>query len=231
MHRLLLTLAITAVVGSLFSSTPTVAQLVPPAKKAEHVEITQGPALELARDDLAIIRWTTNNPGARRSDQSDEWRSFIISLQKGAHKGRFFQTQHRSSGSSPSPVGRGDETPTPESQKGPRLPIGQPVPLKGIAFDGGYGIQEVQVSDDGGATWHRAPLGADVGRYSLTKMRQVSGAPISEPDARTIIQYLATVYGPHSSVRGTFRGGESGTRPVDPGWRHDRLRLGAGPGR
>ena len=27
------------------------------------VEITQGPALEVARDDLAIIRWTTNNPG------------------------------------------------------------------------------------------------------------------------------------------------------------------------
>jgi hypothetical protein len=63
MHRLLLKLAITATVCTLLSSTPTVAQLVPPAKKAERVEITQGPALEMARDDLAIIRWTTNNPG------------------------------------------------------------------------------------------------------------------------------------------------------------------------
>ena len=63
MHRLLLTLVLTAMVGSLLFSTPTVAQLVPPAKKAERVEITQGPALEMARDDLAIIRWTTNNPG------------------------------------------------------------------------------------------------------------------------------------------------------------------------
>jgi phosphodiesterase/alkaline phosphatase D-like protein len=63
MHRLLLTLAITATVCTLLSSTPTVAQLVPPAKKAERVEITQGPELESARDDLAIIRWTTNNPG------------------------------------------------------------------------------------------------------------------------------------------------------------------------
>jgi phosphodiesterase/alkaline phosphatase D-like protein len=63
MHRLLLTLAITATVCTLLSSTPTVAQFVPPAKKAERVEITQGPALEMARDDLAIIRWTTNNPG------------------------------------------------------------------------------------------------------------------------------------------------------------------------
>jgi phosphodiesterase/alkaline phosphatase D-like protein len=63
MHRLLLTLALTATVGSLLSSTPTVAQFVPPAKKAERVEITQGPALEGAREDFAIIRWTTNNPG------------------------------------------------------------------------------------------------------------------------------------------------------------------------
>jgi phosphodiesterase/alkaline phosphatase D-like protein len=63
MHRLLLTLALTATVGSLLSSTPTVAQFVPPAKKAERVEIRHGPALEVARDDLAIIRWTTNNPG------------------------------------------------------------------------------------------------------------------------------------------------------------------------
>ena len=63
MHRLLLTLALTATVGTLLPSTPTVAQLVPPAKKAERVEITQGPELESARDGLAIIRWTTNNPG------------------------------------------------------------------------------------------------------------------------------------------------------------------------
>jgi Purple acid Phosphatase, N-terminal domain len=34
-----------------------------PAAKAAHVEITDGPSLELARDDLAIIRWTTTNPG------------------------------------------------------------------------------------------------------------------------------------------------------------------------
>jgi phosphodiesterase/alkaline phosphatase D-like protein len=63
MHRLLLTLALTAVVGTLLSSTPTVAQILPPAKKAERVEITHGPMLESARDGLAIIRWTTNNPG------------------------------------------------------------------------------------------------------------------------------------------------------------------------
>src|SRR5919109_1613491 len=75
MKRLLVKLAIAATVGSLLASTPTVAQvqpprqgrppaeIPPPAKKAKRVEITQGPALEGARGDFAIIRWTTNNPG------------------------------------------------------------------------------------------------------------------------------------------------------------------------
>jgi phosphodiesterase/alkaline phosphatase D-like protein len=73
MNRLLLTLTITATVCTLLSSNPTAAQLRPPtqgraqvplpAKRAERVEITKGPELESARDNLAIIRWTTNNPG------------------------------------------------------------------------------------------------------------------------------------------------------------------------
>jgi hypothetical protein len=53
----------TAAVGSLFSSNPTAAQTASPAPKAPHVEITQGPVLEGAREDLAIIRWTSTNPG------------------------------------------------------------------------------------------------------------------------------------------------------------------------
>ena len=63
MHRLLLTLAITTAVGSLLSSNPAAAQVLPAAKRAERVEITKGPELELATDHLTIIRWTTNNPG------------------------------------------------------------------------------------------------------------------------------------------------------------------------
>jgi hypothetical protein len=63
MHRLLLTLAITTTVGSLLSSNPAAAQVLPPAKRAERVEIIAAPALELATDRLTIIRWTTNNPG------------------------------------------------------------------------------------------------------------------------------------------------------------------------
>jgi Purple acid Phosphatase, N-terminal domain len=63
MNRLLLKLAITAAVGSLLSSNPAATQVLPPAKRAERVEITKAPALELAVDHLTIIRWTTNNPG------------------------------------------------------------------------------------------------------------------------------------------------------------------------
>jgi hypothetical protein len=62
-NRLLLKLAMTAMVGSLLFSSLTVAQVLPPADKAARVRITQGPEIELASDYLTIIRWTTNNPG------------------------------------------------------------------------------------------------------------------------------------------------------------------------
>jgi phosphodiesterase/alkaline phosphatase D-like protein len=63
MNGLLLTLAITITVGSLLAFQPAAAQVLPPAKKADRVDITKGPELELATDHLTIIRWTTNNPG------------------------------------------------------------------------------------------------------------------------------------------------------------------------
>jgi phosphodiesterase/alkaline phosphatase D-like protein len=63
MNRLLLKLAIIAAAGSLLWSSPIVAQNPPPQKRAEHVEMTKPPALEIAHDDLAIIRWTITNPG------------------------------------------------------------------------------------------------------------------------------------------------------------------------
>jgi hypothetical protein len=71
MDKLLLRLAIAITLGGL-SLGPAIAQnytpyqpgpILPAANQAGHVEIVQGPALEFARDDLVIIRWTTNNPG------------------------------------------------------------------------------------------------------------------------------------------------------------------------
>jgi|SRR6266404_365324 len=63
MATLLQALAIAVLTGGLLLSNPTPAQLTPSAKKAARVRITQGPEIELAKDRLTIIRWTTNNPG------------------------------------------------------------------------------------------------------------------------------------------------------------------------
>src|SRR6266849_5636180 len=63
MNKLLLKLATMAVVGCLLSSNPMPAQVSPTTQKAARVRITQGPELELAKTQLTIIRWTTNNPG------------------------------------------------------------------------------------------------------------------------------------------------------------------------
>jgi DMSO/TMAO reductase YedYZ molybdopterin-dependent catalytic subunit len=41
------------------------------------------------------------------------------------------------------------------------------VTVSGIAWDGGYGIQAVQISTDGGKTWTDARLGEDLGRYAF----------------------------------------------------------------
>ncbi len=65
MNSLLLKLAITATVCTLLSSNPTAAQILPPAKRAERVEITKGPALEGAREDFAIIGGSPTTLGVR----------------------------------------------------------------------------------------------------------------------------------------------------------------------
>jgi Purple acid Phosphatase, N-terminal domain len=41
----------------------TAKDILPPARKAARVQITEGPALELFKNNEAIIRWTSNNPG------------------------------------------------------------------------------------------------------------------------------------------------------------------------
>src|ERR1700730_12076555 len=78
MNQMTLRLAITVAVGSLLSSSPAAAQtaphggkgpysanrvILPPAKTASHVRITKGPELGSGKYGLAIITWTSNNPG------------------------------------------------------------------------------------------------------------------------------------------------------------------------
>jgi|SRR5260370_11431328 hypothetical protein len=63
MNKLLLKLAIMAAAGCLLASHPMLAQVSPTTQKAARVQITQGPEIELSKEFLTIIRWTTNNPG------------------------------------------------------------------------------------------------------------------------------------------------------------------------
>jgi sulfite dehydrogenase len=73
--------------------------------------------------------------------------------------------------------------------------------LKGIAFDGGKGIKEVEVSIDGGKTWTLARLGQDLGKYSFREWK----LPVN----------LAA--GSHQlKVRATNNAGD--TQPTEPTW-------------
>ena len=51
--------------------------------------------------------------------------------------------------------------------EGAKLTVGRSITLRGIAFDGGYGITQVVLSEDGGRNWREAHLGKDLGKYSF----------------------------------------------------------------
>jgi len=50
---------------------------------------------------------------------------------------------------------------------GGQVPAGRATVVRGIAFDGGKGIRNVEFSADGGRRWRNAALGRDLGRYSF----------------------------------------------------------------
>ena len=84
---------------------------------------------------------------------------------------------------------------------GAKVAAGQPITLKGIAFDGDTGIKEVAVSTDDGKSWTPAKLGQDLGKYSFREWQ----LPVT----------LAA--GPHElQVRATSNGGQ--TQPMKPLW-------------
>jgi DMSO/TMAO reductase YedYZ molybdopterin-dependent catalytic subunit len=75
---------------------------------------------------------------------------------------------------------------------GTLVPPGRPVTLRGIAFDGGYGIREVHVSDDGGATWRQASLGPDLGRYSFREW-SAAWTPARPGSARLMVRAVNAI--------------------------------------
>jgi DMSO/TMAO reductase YedYZ molybdopterin-dependent catalytic subunit len=62
-------------------------------------------------------------------------------------------------------------------QDGQRIAANQPMEISGVAWDGGYGIEVVDVSIDGGRTWQSAQLGPDYGRYAWRQWRFTLAAP------------------------------------------------------
>jgi DMSO/TMAO reductase YedYZ molybdopterin-dependent catalytic subunit len=73
--------------------------------------------------------------------------------------------------------------------------------LRGIAFDGGYGITDVAVSADDGKTWRSASLGEDLGKYSFREWKLT----------------MPLAAGEHTlMVRATNRIGQS--QPLEPLW-------------
>jgi sulfite dehydrogenase len=84
---------------------------------------------------------------------------------------------------------------------GGHVKAGTEIAIKGIAFDGGYGITDVTLSADGGKNWVGAELGKDLGKYSF---REWSGM-------------LRLGAGTHEvSVRAHNRIGQS--QPLQPLW-------------
>jgi DMSO/TMAO reductase YedYZ molybdopterin-dependent catalytic subunit len=51
--------------------------------------------------------------------------------------------------------------------EGDKVSAGRAVKVRGIAFDGGYGIKSVLFSEDGGKNWREAALGQDYGKYAF----------------------------------------------------------------
>jgi hypothetical protein len=79
---------------------------------------------------------------------------------------------------------------------------GKPVDLEGIAFDGGSGIKQVEVSEDGGNAWSATTLAPDLGKYSFRRWK-LSWGPGKPGDYRLL-------------VRATSNSGE--VQPTEIGW-------------
>jgi DMSO/TMAO reductase YedYZ molybdopterin-dependent catalytic subunit len=70
-------------------------------------------------------------------------------------------------------------------KSGDQVARGKPVEVKGIAFDGGAGIDRVEISTDYGASWTRAQLGKDLGRYSFREF--ALGVPTRERGSMVVM--------------------------------------------
>jgi hypothetical protein len=95
-------------------------------------------------------------------------------------------------------------------RSGQQIARGKPIEVRGVAWDGGYGIDHVEVSTDTGTTWQRANLGKELGRFSFREFSL--SAPTKESGARVIM------------ARAVGRGGEQQVNELihnPPGYHHN----------
>jgi len=60
---------------------------------------------------------------------------------------------------------------------GATVRAGETSEIRGIAWDGGYGIRGVEISTDGGESWREAELGKNVGRFAFRVFRFAFAPP------------------------------------------------------
>jgi sulfite dehydrogenase len=91
---------------------------------------------------------------------------------------------------------------------GERVRANHETPVKGIAFDGGYGIATVMLSSDGGRSWSEAKLGPDHGRFSFREWTIPVRFKKGENDLRVLAinrigqsQPQTPLWNPHGYVR------------------------------
>ncbi len=91
---------------------------------------------------------------------------------------------------------------------GATVKSGRPMLVRGIAFDGGYGIREVSLSTDRGQSWRQTTLAADLGKYSFrqwqTTVSLARGARTLQVRAINTIgqsQPLETLWNPAGYMR------------------------------
>lgn len=90
------------------------------------------------------------------------------------------------------------------------VPAGAPLALRGIAMGGDCGVAAVDVSDDGGRSWHPARLGSDHGRYSFRSFDAVLPALVPGrhdlmarcTNAQGVTQPLKATWNPNGFMRG-----------------------------
>jgi hypothetical protein len=85
---------------------------------------------------------------------------------------------------------------------GAQVLAGQRLSMRGIAFDGGAGIQEIVVSSDGGVTWQPVELGRDLGKYAFREWT----ASLPAPKRGSLVL----------QARATSKGGE--IQPLEARW-------------